>query len=238
VDALQKVLASLPAPLDDSGQPVAKQTQETAMTATETPDAPAAEATEVVKADAEAQVAVYTCDGVLFGTVAPDAVMPVVQAEAPEGAGGEAEMTEDVAEAAAIEPTVESGEDAEVIPGTSTVASPATDEDEVVKAAQAGFGPLLAEALAPFVEELQRTAGLADVVKGLQERVEFLAKMPDDRKSPLLNGATGTLPATDANDALAELRKAVAEADTPVARRDAEQKLAYASIRERFAGSR
>lgn len=233
-EALQKVLASLPAPVDDSGQPVAKQTQETpAMTATATPEAPAA---EVAKADTEAQVAVYTCDGVLFGTVAPDAVVPVTQAEAPDGAEPEeAGAEEEMAEAAA-EPEIEPGEDAAVIPGTSTVASPAADEDEVTKAAvQAGFNTALAEALKPFTEELARTAGLADVVKGLQEQVEHLAKMPDDRKSPLLNGATGTLTAGTENDALAELRKAVADADTPVARREATQQLAYAEIRERFA---
>ena len=244
-DALQKVLASLPAPLADSGQPVAKQTQESTMTATTTPEAPSAETTPVAKADAEAQIAVYTADGVLFGTVAPDAVMAVAQPEAPEGAepdgaDAEADMAEDVAEAAAPEPVIEAGEDAEVIPGTSTVASPAADEDEVTKAVQAGFNTALAEALKPFTEELARSAQLADVVKGLQERVEHLAKMPDDRKSPLLNGATGTGAGIasrdgDTADPLAELKKAVADAPNEAARTQAQTALGIAAIKRRFA---
>jgi hypothetical protein len=241
-EALQKVLASLPAPVDDSGQPVAKQTQETpVMIAPATPEAPAA---EVAKADTEAQVAVYTRDGALFGTVARDAVMAVEQPEAPEGAEPgdvDAEAADaDTVEEAAAEPVVAPGEDAAVIPGTSTVASPAADEDEVTKAVQAGFNTALAEALKPFTEELARTAGLADVVKGLQERVEHLARMPDDRKSPLLNGADGTgagIASRDGNtaDPLAELKKAVDDAPNEAARTQAQTALGIAAIKARFA---
>jgi hypothetical protein len=240
-EALQKVLASLPAPVTDDGQPVAKQTQETpVMTATATPEAPAVETAEVAKADSEAQIAVYTREGVLVGVVAPDAIMPVVQAEAPDGAEPDAEAeAADVVEEAAAEPVVEAGEDAEVIPGTSTVASPAPDEDEVTKAVQAGFNTALAEALKPFTEELARNAGLADVVKGLQERVDHLAKMPDDRKSPLLNGATGTAGIAKRGgedaDPLAELKKAVADAPTEAARTQAQTALGIAAIKARFA---
>lgn len=241
-DALQKVLASLPAPLADSGQPVAKQTQETTMTAPAASETPAA---EVAKADAEAQVAVYTADGVLFGTVAPDAVMAVAQPEAPEGSEPDGDEDEpdgaaDMVEEAAAEPVVEPDEDAEVIPGTSTVASPAPDEDEVTKAVQAKFNTALAEALKPFTEELARSAELADVVKGLQERVEHLAAMPDDRKSPLLNGATGTgagIASRDgsAADPLAELKKAVDDAPNEAARTQAQTALGIAAIKARFA---
>lgn len=230
-EALQKVLASLPAPVDDSGQPVAKQTQETpAMTATATPAAPA-ETAEVAKASPEAQVAVYTRDGALFGVVAADAVMPVTQAEAPDD-GTEA------AEAAPAEPVVEDGEDAEVIPGTSTVASPAADEEDVMKAAQAGFAPLLAEALAPIAKQLGEYAGLATVVKGLQEQLDHLAKMPDDRKSPLLNGAGipgAAQQPTAGTDGLALLRKAAEDAPAGAERDTANTQYAIASIKQRFA---
>lgn len=216
---------------------------------TTTPEAPAAETTGVAKAAAEAQIAVYTCDGVLVGVVPSDAITPVVQAETPDGAEPEgadgdgmdgADDGADMVEEAAAEPAIQPGEDAEVIPGTSTVASPAPDDDEVTKAVQAGFNTALAEALKPFAEELARNAQLADVVKGLEERVEHLAKMPDDRKSPLLNGATGTgagIASRDGSgaDPLAELKKAVEDAPTEAARTQARTALGIAAIKQRFA---
>lgn len=236
VDALQKVLASLPAPATDDGQPVAKQTEETAtMTTAAAVEQPAAPAAEVAKAKGDPQVAVYTADGTLVGTVDPGDIAPIADAKAPDEPAADAP----VAEPAEPTPAVADGEDAEVIPGTSTVASPAPDEDEVTKAVQAGFNTALAEALKPFTEELARTAGLADVVKGLQERVEHLAKMPDDRKSPLLNGATGTAGIAKRGgedaDPLAELKKAVQDAPNEAARTQAQTALGIEAIKRRFA---
>lgn len=233
VDALQKVLASLPAPAADDGQPVAKQTEETAtMTPTAATEQPATPTAEVAKAKGDPQVAVYTAEGVLVGTVDQSDITAIADAAAPEGGGDEPD--------APAAPVVAPAEDAEVIPGTSTVASPAADEDEVTKAVQAGFNTALAEALKPFTEELARSAELADVVKGLQERVEHLAKMPDDRKSPLLNGATGTgagIASRDGStaDPLAELKKAVADAPNEAARTTAQTALGIAAIKARFA---
>ncbi|MEC5149232.1 hypothetical protein [Cryobacterium sp. GrIS_2_6] len=73
-------------------------------------------------------------------------------------------------------------------------------------------------------------------MKSLQERVEHLGKMPDDRKSPLLNGSTGTagMPARDAStDEFADLRKAVEDAP-PAQKVAAQQALTYAELRSRF----
>jgi hypothetical protein len=76
------------------------------------------------------------------------------------------------------------------------------------------------------------------VVKGLQDRIEHLAKMPDDRKSPLLNGGTGMagLSARDGQDldSLATLRKAVEDAPDPVRKDQAQRALAFAAIKDRF----
>lgn len=255
VESLQKVLASLPAAPDapQAGQPAAME-KEGAVTDAEQPetaDAPTTDAAEtpVEKAKGDPQLVVYDQKGKLLGIVAPADLTPVANGDSSDAA----DETTDAAPEPAAAPAVT---DAALIPGTDTVASPppATqdDTDQVAKAVQAGLAPLLTEVLGPLAARLDEQAerhqaladrlnehsALADVVKALQERVENLAKMPDDRKPPLLNGATGTAGmATRDGTALApyaDLEKAVAEAGSPGARRDAEQALAYAKVRDRF----
>jgi hypothetical protein len=76
------------------------------------------------------------------------------------------------------------------------------------------------------------------VVKGLQEQVTALASMPDDRRSPLLNGGTGTpgaAPRTAPTDErVVALEKAVAEASTDAAREQARRDLFFAKTAARF----
>jgi hypothetical protein len=235
--AIQQVLSRLPAPESDDGEPVAKR-QETAVSATATaePQAaptavvepePAPQPTEAVtKTDAE-MVAVYDANGCLVGVVAADSITNVVQPQAPGGGMDEVE------EAA--------GENAAVIPGTETVVSPPLgDDDEMTKAAQPSELATLTEAVNALAQQYATNGELAGVVKSLQERVEHLAKMPDDRKSPLLNGSTGEnagIASRDGStaDPYADLLKSVEEAKTPAAKRNAEQQLAYARVRDRFA---
>lgn len=233
VDALQKVLSSLPAAVDESGQPVAK--KETTMTTAAAPgtaipavptvvEAETPGAAVVAKAKGDPQVAVYTAEGVLVGTVDQSDITAIATAEAP------ADKADDPADA----PVVAAGEDAAVVPGTSTVASPAPDEEMVQKAQQADIRRLLTESLTPIAEGLAQYAQLADVVKGLQEQVTHLAQSPDDRKSPLFNGAVGVAAAPRVEDGLAPLRKAVEAAATPAEREAAESSLGLAMIHERF----
>lgn len=248
VAALQQVLASLPQPIPDDGQPVAKN-KETAMTAVT--DIPAdAETAAVAKADT-AQVLVYTADGRPFATVAPDALMAITQPEAPEGSDGDG--MDEIAESA---PQIADGEDAAVIPGTQTIAAPApaapeetmaknadkttADKAKKIKKSKhdARLAKALGEVIAPLTEELAQYAQLDGVVKGLQEQMAKLGGQPDDRNSPLLNGAG--IPVADGTaqiavpDGLDDLRKAVADAKTPVEKKEAEQQLAWAAIKATF----
>jgi hypothetical protein len=127
--------------------------------------------------------------------------------------------------------------DEAVIPGTNTVQAPVVqDPENVKKALHAEFTLALTEALTPFAKQAADSAGLADLVKSLQERVEHLSKMPDDRKSPLLNGGTGTagMAARDAStDEFADLRKAVDDAP-PAKKVEAQAALTFAELRSRF----
>lgn len=188
---------------------------------------------EVAKAEKTA-VPVYDAHGVLVGVCDPGDITPVTQV-AHETTGDE--MTEP--EAAKPE-GASTTTDAALIPGTQTVASPpkAEDDDEKVqKAVQAALTPL-AEAVAELAKQVSQGADVAGTVDVLKERVEQLAKMPDDRNPPLLNGATGTAGVASRDGAVedpyAELTKAVETATTPAERMDAQHQLAYAKVRNRF----
>jgi hypothetical protein len=78
--------------------------------------------------------------------------------------------------------------DARVIPGTDTVQSPAEGADGVAKAAAQAAATALAEVMAPVAKQL---AELAAKAEDQQARVEKAMAKPDDRRSPMLNGATG-----------------------------------------------
>jgi hypothetical protein len=194
----------------------------------------------VAKAKGDPQVAVYTADGKLVGTVDQSNLVPIAAPEAPEG--GDVQSADEPAAEPADEPAAPADPaDGATIPGTETIASPAPaeEDDAVTKAVQAGLGTLLADALAPIAEELGKHAGLGDVVKGMQEQIAELAKMPDDRKSPRLNGATGAagLAPRDGStvDTLADLKKAADEETDPVKKAKAQNALTFAAIKDRFA---
>jgi hypothetical protein len=95
----------------------------------------------------------------------------------------------------------------------------APSDETVTKAARA--------ALAPIVEQLGKHAGLSDVLKGMQERIDYLTAMPADRPAP---------PSTDRPvDTLADLKKAADAETDPMKKTAAQNALTYASVAARFA---
>lgn len=264
VDSLQRVLASLPAAPTDDGRQVAKAKETPVSDTTVDVTAPDTDVAEqavakakktkgkkgvkgkktpaaidgdgaVAKAKGDAMLVVFDANGAPVGVCDPKDVMPIADGPAAPDSGSDDAAAQTPVTAAAP------AEDAAVIPGTQTIAAPAATDDTVTKAAQAGLAAMLTEALTPITEELKRTAELGEVVKSLQERVEHLATMPDDRKSPLLNGVTGTgagMATRDGNavEDFADLRKAVDQAPTEAARRQAEADLFYAKTTARFGG--
>lgn len=81
----------------------------------------------------------------------------------------------------------QASDETRVIPGTETVQSPAQGDDDVTKAAS-GLASVLEGVLAPVVKQLGE---LTAKVNASDERVSKMAAQPDDRRSPLLNGAIG-----------------------------------------------
>jgi hypothetical protein len=79
-------------------------------------------------------------------------------------------------------------EDARVIPGTETVQAPAQAPEDVMKAAATQLATVFGEAIAPVAKQLGELAAQVGSQTG---RVEKALAQPDDRRSPLLNGATG-----------------------------------------------
>jgi hypothetical protein len=263
-DLLETVLASLPAPVTD---PVAKSEEqdmsepekdhaldaaaatpldETPLDTTApivTPELPAVVGDAVEKAKGDPMTPVYDASGALVAMVDSTDLIPIAPAAPAEGSATE-EAAETPAEEAAETPAeqaTEPAEDAATIPGTDTIAAPAPippKDDTVTKAAQAGAAAALAEVLPMLTEKLGSDAETVALIKGLQERVEELAKMPDDRKSPILNGGTGTAgPAVrdgSTGDSLANLKKAAEDETDPVKKQAANNAVIFASIKERF----
>jgi hypothetical protein len=214
-DAIQKVLASLPQAPDEA--PLVK-------------EAPVADKTPLTKADADVSglEIVYTVDGKVRGVTDP----ANIQAVAGSAPAADAPAEEAPAEAVA--------DDAPTDPSAETAQAPAVVEpdDGTVTKATPDIAQMLKEALEPIAKQLAAHAELADVVKGLQERIEAFGREPDDRKSPLLNGATGTAGIAKRDgtetDPLESLRKAVAEASNPGERLAAEKNLGYAAVKARL----
>jgi hypothetical protein len=266
-DAIQKVLASLPAPEKapvEKETPVAEETTETPVEAAVTKGAAPAEPVAAVEAVAPEPVekanmmAVYDATGKLVGAIKPSALTVIDSApadaaeeaaESPEEEAAEAPFEESAADEVQPEdgaPTESAGEDETLIPGTETVQSPveksAVAETPVTQAPD--VAALLKEYLAPLAEKIAAVSDLASVVEVLKERVEAYGREPDDRNSPKLNGATGTAGVTKRTagdtDALATLAKSVEiakESGDPTALSNAQQAYAYAAIRERFTGT-
>lgn len=261
-EAIQKVLASLPAPEKapvEKEIPVAEETTDTPVEKTETEavEAPVekdeAPAEEVEKAN---MMAVYDATGRLVGAIKPSALTVIdaaPAAEAEEAAESpEEEAAEEPFEEAAADdvqpedgaPAEASGDDETVIPGTETVQSPVekgTAETPVTQAPD--VAALLKEYLAPLAEKIASVADLASTVELLKERVEAIGREPDDRNSPRLNGATGVAGVakrTADTDELATLAKSVEIAKAsgdPTAFANAQQEFNIAAIKSRFQGT-
>ncbi|MHB1472402.1 MAG: hypothetical protein ACYCV4_02045 [Dermatophilaceae bacterium] len=226
LERLQQIIGSLPPPTVEEGTPVDK-----------TPTTP--EAAPVAKAKGDPMVACYDAQGNLLGAVAQADMTPLAAGtpvDAPAAEAPDDTSDEPATDAATDTAPAPDATDTATIPGTETVVSP-TDAP-VAKAAKLDLSGMLAEALAPVAKQLEANSELAAVVKGLQEQVEALRAMPDNRRSPLLNGATGTpgLASRNPDDEHIEgLRKSLAEETNPGRRADLSLALAVADIKQRFA---
>lgn len=255
-DAIQKVLASLPAapeeaPLILKEAPVAENTDRIASIeaqmgytapadvakAEEPAPAPApVEAADVAKADN--LLAVYDNKGNLIGVVDPGALTVVDGGEAvveESEDDTDADAVDAVDEASPVAAEADPSADEAVIPGTNTIQSPVEDDPEHVTKAATDIAALLKEALAPLAEQVAKAADLAGQVEVLKEQVAAYGREPDDRKSPYLNGATGTAGIAKRDgtetDPHAELRKAAEAATTQDERISAQKSLALAILK-------
>ena len=125
-------------------------------------------------------------------------------------------------------------DDARVIPGTDTVQAPVV-ADDVAKAVATQFATALETAMAPMAKQLSE---LATQVSANDERVEKMAAKPDDRRSPLLNGATGEPGAAQrgatASPEFQAIRKAIEEMPNGSAKDEAKRAVAMAALKARF----
>jgi hypothetical protein len=125
---------------------------------------------------------------------------------------------------------------ARVIPGTDTVQEPSQGPDEITKA-EANIATALAEVMAPVAKQFGE---LATQVSTLSERVEKMAAQPDDRKSPLLNGATGEPMLAQRGSGIAKhpevqaILKSIEDMPDGAAKDTAKQTVGYAAIKARF----
>jgi hypothetical protein len=243
--AIQNVLASLPVPVEDvakgedvaaAGSLVVKLEADTSAFTEAVEDAVTKAKDAVEKAKGEPQVLVYDANGNVIGSVDPGDLTTFANSAPTDAAPADDAAADDSADAADDAAPEDSGDDsapapatpdvaegadanAAVIPGTDTVQSPVETDDEkpVTKAISAEIADAFKEALAPFAKQLEETTELANVVKGLEERIAKMSRMPDDRRSPALNGATGEAGGVTRDgdmDGFEPLRKAVAEAKT------------------------
>jgi hypothetical protein len=126
---------------------------------------------------------------------------------------------------------------ARTIPGTDTVQAPDQGPDDVTKAEANQFATALAEVMAPVVKQLGE---LTAKVNDQGERVEKMAAQPDDRKSPMLNGATGepTLAqrgsGITAHPEVQKILKSIEDMEDGPAKDTARHTLGYNAIKARF----
>lgn len=240
-DSLQKVLASLPAPIAD--QPVAKEKENTVDEPTEAP------AAVVEKAKGDPQVAVYDAKGNLVGTIDPKDLSPIASATAPEG--GDADPSGDAAAAAEPvaddeldpAPAADAGTPADATPAPAAPApaadapaaepapaAPAAEDDTTVtKTTEDVLKGIIDAQVRAALQDAE--AEHAKVVKALEDRLDYLEAPAPSRvvtngavpPAHLLRGQDhGSAPAVDvakADDARARLAAA-----PTVAEREAIQK--------------
>lgn len=209
---------------------------------------------KLLKAKGDAQLAVFDENGKLIGTVDPADLSPIASnaAQASDAGADVADAAapaadDKPAEAAAAAPAAEAPK-AEAapaapateatVPGTSTVQAPppAPKPDETVAKAQ--FAEAFGDLFAPLAEQLKAVPELAKAVGEVQERLEKMAARPDDRRSPMLFGATGVAgaPSYDGQtvDQFAALQKAADDETDPGKKRDLVAQLGYLKVRDRF----
>lgn len=208
VDALTQVLNTLPAPADDAA-PVAKTEKEATMADT-----------TITKANGDPQVAVYTEDGKLVGTVDQTDISPIASATAATDSDGD--TTDDAAPAAPalVQPDATDGPAADTTP--QTPAAPATD-DQLTKALdeisllKSTMSDLLKEALAPLQERLAKVES---------------TPMPG---GPMLHGATpGADPIAlrgQGDSGFEALTKAWQEETNPVRKQELAMERAFEGVR-------
>lgn len=141
--------------------------------------------TQAAEATAAAPAAVAKGDAVTV--LSQEELAAIYKAEAEKAARKAIKKAAKAAIAQQTSGATSAPEDARTIPGTDTVQAPAQAPDEVTKAAAAQLSPF-AEAMASVTEQLNK---LVTQMGAQGERVEKALAKPDDRRSPLLNGATG-----------------------------------------------
>lgn len=177
-EALEQVLSTLPAPIPDDGQPVAKAEGEP-MTApaTET-EQPAADVDDVEKAKGDPQMAVFDEEGKLVGTIDPKNLIPIAKPDggsdggdaAAEAAPAEAATEADLQPQAAADAGTAAHEHAPTATAPAAApAAPAADEDQVEKS--------IDERIEAAVKAAMENAAAenAAVVKSLQDQLDHLA---------------------------------------------------------------
>lgn len=239
-DAIQKVLASLPAPEEapiEKEAPVAEEI----VVEKDAAEPGALTADQITKS--ETLLAVYTATGQLKGAIDPSHLIAIDPGEdaADSVADTENEVTEGEVDGADEAPVTDAEADEAVIPGTHTVQSPVEDDKDdekpVTKDAAPTIADLIKEAIEPLVKQVADLTGANEILK---DQVAALGREPDDRNSPYLNGATGTAgvakrSAGDSEDLFTELQKAVDEETNPVLKEQKAAKLRHARVLEVFA---
>lgn len=198
--------------------------------------------TEVVKAG-DPQILVYDQNGNVVGSVDPKNLTTFQNSAAPgedtpdasdDGTTDDQSAPSGDAPAADAAPATTDPVDQTTIPGTDTIVSP--PEDDVTKATGT-VADALKEILSPFTEKFERHAELEKSVADLQERLTEVLRMPDDRKSPVLNGSIGKAGAVtrDAEkESFADIQKQIEEISDPVQKAALQNTLAYDAIKQRF----
>lgn len=160
-------------------------------------------AESVVKADdgEKSQLTlVYDAEGNILGAVDPDSITTFAPTPSGDASGDDTDpgATDDAATDATDAPPDASqadtpdapadASDERKIPGTDTVQSPA--EEDVTKGQQSELRAALEDALAPLRKALEERD---ERIEAMQKRLDEFGKKPDDRNSPVRNGATGAV---------------------------------------------
>ena len=243
VDALQSVLATLPAPItDDSGQPVAKENpmpDTIVKTAAERRTDAVALFTKattetdwrIEKAKGDPQMAVFDADGKLVGTIDPTDLSPIAAPTPPDGGDATPAAQDADAPPTADAPSADTTPAPPATVGTpantpATPPAPPIDDDTVTKSTEDDIDARVATLVKAALEENQ------SVLKGMQDEIAYLrapavSKVATNGAIPpahLMRGQDGGA-LLSANDAIvADLRKSMASSD-PAIQNDAAKRL-------------